>query len=102
MLDGDVKPIPSAPVRTENLAHYLTRYTDEYHRRGYSPREGRGRDEIILIQVCDRRRDNAPHLEDRSLPLTGAVRDLVSVDTGSDAETCFAGRFVNLLEGQLH
>jgi hypothetical protein len=33
-------------------------------------------------------------------PLTGAVRDLVPVDTGSDAETGFAGRFVNPLEGR--
>jgi hypothetical protein len=30
------------------------------------------------------------------------VRDLVAFDTGSDAETIFAGRFVNLLEGRAH
>ncbi len=35
---GQVKPIPFVPVRTENLGHYLSRYTDEYRRRGYSPR----------------------------------------------------------------
>ena len=29
---GQVKPIPSVAVRSENLAHYLTRYVDEYRR----------------------------------------------------------------------
>lgn len=99
---GTMKPIPSAPVRTESLEHSLTRYTDEYHRRGYSPSQGRGRDEIILIQVCDRRRTTLRIWKIDSFLLTGAVRDLIPFDTGSDAETSFAGRFVNLLEGQLH
>jgi hypothetical protein len=44
-----MKPVSSAPVRSESLEHYLDRYADEYHRMGYSPREGRGRDEIILV-----------------------------------------------------
>ena len=99
---GQVKPIPFVPVRTENLAPYLTRYADDYRQRGYSPREGRGRDEIILIQVCDRLRTTLRIWKIDRFPLTGAVRDLVPVDTGSDAETIFAGRFVNLLEGRAH
>ena len=99
---GNVKPIPSAPVRSENLAHYLTRYIDEYRRHGYSPREGGGRDEIILIQVCDRLRTTLRIWKIDRFPLTGAVRDLVPVDTDNDAETSFAGRFVNLLEGRAH
>jgi hypothetical protein len=99
---GQVKPIPLLPVRTENLAHYLTRYMGEYRQRGYSPREGGGRDEIILIQVCDRLRTTLRIWKINRFPLTGAVRDLVPVDTGSDAETGFAGRFVNLLEGRAH
>ena len=70
------------------------RYTDEYHRMGYSPSEGRGRDEIILSPVCDRRRTTL------RIWKTGA--DLVPVDIGNDDETTFAGRFVNLLEGQAH
>src|SRR5689334_9917134 len=99
---GTMKPMPSAPVRTENLGHYLDRYTDEYHRMGNSPSEGRGRDEIILIQVCDRRSTTLRIWKIERFVLTGAVHDLVPVDTGSDAETTFAGRFVNLLEGRLH
>jgi len=99
---GTMKPVSSAPVRTENLEHYLDRYTDEYHRMGYSPSEGRGRDEIILIQVCDRRRTTLRIWKIERFVLTGAVRDLVPVDTGNDAEAIFAGRFVNLLEGQVH
>jgi hypothetical protein len=99
---GTVMPIKSAPVRTESLEHYLDRYTDEYNRMGYSPGEGRGRDEIILIQVYDRMRTTLRIWKIERFVLTGAVRDLVPVDTGNDAETTFAGRFVNLLEGQLH
>jgi len=41
---GTMRPMPSAPVRTEDLEHYLDRYTNEYHRMGYSPSEGRDRD----------------------------------------------------------
>jgi hypothetical protein len=67
-----------------------------------APSEGRGRDEIILIQVCDRRATTIRIWRIERLVLTGAVRDLVPVDTGNDAETIFAGRFVNLLEGQVH
>jgi hypothetical protein len=99
---GTMKPMPSAPVRSENLEHYLDRYTDEYHRLGYSPSEGRGRDEIILIQVCDRMRTTLRIWKIERFVLTGAVRDLIPVDPGRDAETGFAGRFVNLLEGQAH
>jgi hypothetical protein len=99
---GQVKPIPLVPVRSENLEHYLTRYVDDYRRHGYSPREGGGRDEIILIQVRDRMRTTLRIWKIDRFPLTGAVRDLVAVDTGSDAETGFAGRFVNLLEGRAH
>ena len=99
---GQVKPIPFVPVRSENLEHYLTRYVDDYRRRGYSPREGRGRDEIILIQVCDRLRTTLRIWKIDRFPLTGAVRDLVPVDTGGDAAAGFAGRFVNLLEGRAH
>jgi hypothetical protein len=95
---GHVKPIPLVAARSENLAHYLTRYVDEYRRRGYSPREGGGRDEIVLIQVCDRLRTTLRIWKIDRFPLTGAVRDLVPVDTGSAAETGFAGRFVNLLD----
>jgi hypothetical protein len=101
-LMGQMKPTPSAPVRSENLEHYLTRYVDEYHRRGYSPREGGGRDEIILIQVCDRLRTTLRIWKIDRFPLTRTVRDFVAVDTGSGAETGFAGRFVNLLEGRVH
>ena len=75
---------------------------DDYRRRGYSPREGGGRDEIILIQVCDRMRTTLRIWKIDRFPLTGAVRDLVPVDTGSDAAAGFAGRFVNLLEGRAH
>ena len=99
---GQVKPIPLVPVRSENLAPYLTRYMGDYRRHGYSPREGGGRDEIILIQVCDRPRTTLRIWKIDRFLLTGAVRDLIAVETGSDAETGFAGRFVNLLEGQLH
>jgi len=99
---GTMMPLPSALVRTENLEHYLDRYTNEYHRRGYSPSEGRGRDEIILIQVCDRMRTTLRMWKIERFVLTGAVRDLVLVDTGNDAENTFAGRFVNLLDGQVH
>jgi hypothetical protein len=99
---GHQKPMPSAPVRTENLTHYLDRYADEYRRRGWSPSEGGGRDEIILIQVCDRLGTTLRIWKIDRFILTGAVRDLVPVDTGDDAETTFAGRFVNLLEGQVH
>jgi hypothetical protein len=74
----------------------------DYRQRGYSPREGRGRDEIILIQVCDRMRTTLRIWKIDRFPLTGAVRDLVAVDTGSNAEADFAGRFVNLLEGRAH
>jgi hypothetical protein len=99
---GQVKPIPFVPVRSENLEHYLTRYVDDYRRRGYSPSEGRGRDEIILIQVCDRLRTTLRIWTIDRFPLTGAVRDLIPVDTGTDAAAGFAGRFVNLLEGRAH
>jgi hypothetical protein len=99
---GQVKPLPFVPVRTENLEHYLTRYSDDYRQRGYSPREGRGRDEIILIQVCDRLRTTLRIWKIDRFPLTGAVRDLLPVDTGGDAAAGFAGRFVNLLEGRAH
>jgi hypothetical protein len=94
------KPIPSVAVRSENLAHYLARYVDGYRRHGHSPREGGGRDEIILIRVCDRLRTTLRMWRIDRFPLTGAVRDLVPVETRSGAETGFAGRFVNLLEGR--
>ena len=99
---GHQKPMPSVPARAENAQHYLARYADEYRRRGYSPSEGGGRDEIILIQVCDRLRMTQRIWKIDRFLLTGAVRDLIPFDTGSDAETSFAGRFVNLLEGQVH
>jgi hypothetical protein len=97
---GNATPMASLPVRSEHLEHYLTQYADEYRWQGYSPSEGRGRDEIILIQVCDRLRTRIWKID--RFPLTGALRDLISFDTGSDAETVFAGRFVNLLEGRAH
>jgi hypothetical protein len=97
-----MKPIPSVPVRSENLEHYLDRYADEYSRMGYSPSEGRGRDEIILVQVCDRMRTTLRIWKIERFLLTGVVRDLVPVDLGNDAESTFGGRFVNLLEGQVH
>ena len=99
---GNVTPMFSLPVRREYLEHYLAQYADQYRQRGYSPNEGRGRDEIILIQVCDRMRTTLRIWKIDRFPLTGAVRDLVPFDTGSDAETIFAGRFVNLLEGRAH
>jgi hypothetical protein len=49
---GNATPMSSLPVRSEFLEHYLAQYTDQYRQRGYSPREGCGRDEIILIQVA--------------------------------------------------
>ena len=82
---GQAKPIPLVPVRTESLQYYLTRYMDEYRRRGYSQREGGGRDEIVLIQVCDRLRTTLRIWKIDRFPLTGAVRDLVPVETCSDA-----------------
>jgi hypothetical protein len=97
-----MKPVSSAPVRSESLEHYLDRYADEYHRMGYSPREGRGRDEIILVQVCDRMRTTLRMWKIERFLLTGVVRDLVPIDLGNDAECTFGGRFVNLLEGQVH
>ena len=89
-------------MRSENLEHYLDRYTDEYQRMGYSPSEGRGRDEIIVIQVCDRRSTTLRMWKIERFLLTGVVRDLVPIDLGNDAECTFGGRFVNLLEGQVH
>ena len=48
-------------------------------------------------EVCDRLRTTLRIWKIDRFPLTGAVRDLVPVDTGNNAEADFAGRFVNLL-----
>src|SRR4051812_29035247 len=72
----------SLPVRSEHLEHYLAQYADQYRHRGYSPREGQGRDEIILIQICDRMRTTLRIWKIDRFPLTGGVRDLLAFDTG--------------------
>jgi hypothetical protein len=58
-------------------------------RLGYSPSRGRCRDEIILIQVCDRRHTTLRIWKIECFLLTGVVRDLVPIDLGNDAESTF-------------
>ncbi|MFL5287067.1 MAG: hypothetical protein ACJ8AW_40385 [Rhodopila sp.] len=92
--------MPGVPMRRENIDRYHAAYADDYERRGLSPRPGGGRDEIILMHVCDRVRSSLRMWKIKRSPFTGGVLDLVAIDTGDD--TYFSGRFVNLLEGQVH
>ena len=96
-----MQPMPGVPMRRENIDRYAEAYADDYERRGLSPREGGGRNEIILMHVCDRLRSSLRIWRIKRSPLTGGVLNLVTVDLGGDADT-FGGRFVNLLEGEAH
>jgi hypothetical protein len=99
---AQMQPLPGVPMRRENIERYHAAYAGDYERRGLSPGIGGGRDEIILMHVCDRRHASLRIWKIKRSPLTGGVLDLAAVDTGNDAEACFSGRFVNLLEGQVH
>ena len=101
-LDVTDEPMPGVPMRRENIDRYAEAYADDYERRGLSPREDGGRDEIILMHVSDRLRSSLRIWRIKRSPLTGGVLNRVTDDLGGDADTVFDGRFVNLLEGEAH
>jgi hypothetical protein len=60
------------------------------------------RQEVVFVHVCDRRGSSAHVAAIERHPLAGTVTGLRPLVTTDDMEALFAGRFVNLLEGQLH
>lgn len=92
-------PILPGPISRDRLDEYVAEYAKEYQRRGLSPEHGGGRDEIILMHVCDRKRSTFRVWTIDRDPITGKVRDLILSEKGSGPEVALAGRFVNLLGG---
>ena len=94
-------PIGSMPVNRDDLDDYVARFLAEYERRGWSPQHGGGREEVVFVNVCDR--------QSASLFLWRIVRggqeghqvELVPHEYGASM-SLIAGRFINLLEGQVH
>jgi hypothetical protein len=94
-------PVPPGPFTRDRLDEFLAEYAKEYERRGLSPDHGGGRDEIIFMHVCDRKRSSLRVWTIDRDPITGAVRDLIAFDDAGP-EVAFAGRFVNLLDGEVN
>lgn len=93
--------IPAVPATNDYLDKYIKKYTAEYEKCGYSPRHGGGRDECLVIYVGDRLNSSISIYKIVRHAKTGFVTQLEPV-THSGASAQIAGRFVNLLEGQVH
>jgi hypothetical protein len=94
-----IAPAPPGPVTREYLDRHLATYHDDYQKRELSPRKGGGREEVILLHVCDRMKSQIRLWSIARDPESGFITKLTRVPDDS-ASTAFAGRFVNLLEGR--
>jgi hypothetical protein len=68
------------------------------------PQIGRhgGREEVVIVHVCDRRSATLHISTITRDEATGRATDLRAFTTTDDKESQLAGRFTNLLEGRLH
>jgi hypothetical protein len=96
-----IAPMPSGPVTREYLDRHLAAYHDDYQKRELSPRKGGGREEVILLHVCDRMKSQIRLWSITRDPASGFITKLTRLADDS-ASTAFAGRFVNLLEGRAY
>jgi hypothetical protein len=94
-----IAPMPPGPVTREYLDRHLATYYDDYQKRELSPRKGGGREEVILLHVCDRMKSQIRLWSIARDPVSGFITKLTRVPDDS-ASTALAGRFVNLLEGR--
>lgn len=65
-------------------------------------RDGGGREEVVIVHVCDRRRTSVHVSAILRDTRTGAAIGLREFITTDDEESLVAGRFNNLLEGGVH
>jgi hypothetical protein len=96
-----VAPIPSGPVTRDYLDRHLAAYHDDYEKRGLSPSRGGGREEVVMLHVCDRMKSQIRIWSIARDPETGFITKLTRLPDDA-VSTAFAGRFVNLLEGRAH
>ena len=96
-----VAPMPSGPVTRDYLDRHLAGYYDDYQKRELSPRRGGGREEVILLHVCDRMKSQIRIWSIARDPANGFITKLTPLPDDS-ASSEFDGRFVNLLEGRAH
>jgi hypothetical protein len=94
-------PPPVGPVSSEYLERHLTSYHEDYRKRGLSPQTGGGREEVILLHVCDRMKSQIRCWSITRDPASGFITNLTRMPDDS-ASSVLAGRFVNLLEGRAH
>ena len=96
-----VAPMPSGPVTREYLDRHLAAYYDDYQKRELSPRKAGGREEVILLHVCDRMKSQIRIWSIARDPANGFITNLTRLpDDAASSE--FDGRFINLLEGRAH
>jgi hypothetical protein len=96
-----VAPAPVGPVTREYLERHLANYHDDYEKRELSPRKGGGREEVILLHVCDRMNSQIRFWGITRDPASGFITRLTPLPADA-ANDEYAGRFVNLLEGRAH
>src|ERR1700733_12241823 len=65
-------------------------------------RDSDGREEVIIVHVCDRRSASIHISTILRDPRTGEATGLREFATTDDKESLLAGRFTNLLEGRIH
>jgi hypothetical protein len=95
-------PAPRVPIDCDDPAEYVAQYHEEYERRGYSPSEGGGRDEIIFMHVCDRKHSTCRIWTIKRDAESDQVRDLIPFEIPADDQFLMFGRFVNLLSSKAH
>jgi hypothetical protein len=94
-----IAPMATGPVTLEYVDRHLATYHDDYQERGLSPRKGGGREEVILLHVCDRMKSQIRLWSITRDPASRFITKLTRLPDDA-ASTAFAGRFVNLLEGR--
>lgn len=94
-----IAPMPTGPMTREYLDRDLAAHLDDYRKRELSPRKGGGREEVILLHVCDRMKSQIRLWSFTRDPASGFITQLTRLPTDSTS-TAFDGRFVNLLEGR--
>jgi hypothetical protein len=76
----------------------LARYWAEYERRGWAPDHGGGRDEVLIINACERTGSTTRLWLIRRNPESGYMTELVPMAEYSEA----VGRFINLFDEPAH
>jgi hypothetical protein len=92
---------PVGPVTREYLERHLADYHEDYRERGLSPQTRGGREEVILLHVCDRMKSQIRIWTIARDHTSGFITQLTPMPDDS-ASSMLAGRFVNLLEGRAH